>query len=331
MIDVALDTRETSHMSVGMTTYVRKLHAWLPQVAPDLRFAFLGSGDNFDLAEQVALPFALAGRRPRLAHIPSPFVPLVMPVPYLVTIHDVIDLEYPGYAKAKVRPYYRFGVGPVVRRARGVITDDVATVDALQRYLGVDPRRVHVIPLGSDDAVGDIVPMRRPRPFFLSVGNHRPHKNLATLIAAWAALPHDRPADLLLTGPADLGAMPARDNGEIVFLGELEHEALRSYYAGAAAYVQPSFREGFGLPILEAMRAGAPVIASITAVPAILAPFAMQFDPHDGDALRDAMVRVLDDPETMRDRGRTARGATLDLTWSETARRTADVYRSLIA
>ncbi len=150
MIDVALDVRETSHMSAGMLAYVRALRKLLPRVAPDLRLAEFGSGDNFDAAEQLGMPLALARARPRLVHFPTPFVPRVVPVPHVVTVHDVIDLEFPQYAKRKVGPYFRRIVGPVLRSARAVITDDDATVGLLERFLHVDPARVRVVPLGVD-------------------------------------------------------------------------------------------------------------------------------------------------------------------------------------
>ena len=137
-------------MSAGMLAYVRALRTLLPRVAPDLQLAEFGSGDNFDAAEQLGMPLALARLRPRLVHFPSPFVPRVVPAPHVVTVHDVIDLEFPQYAKRKVGPYFRQVVGPVLRSARAVITDDDATVALLERYLRVDPARVRVVPLGVD-------------------------------------------------------------------------------------------------------------------------------------------------------------------------------------
>jgi len=330
---VAFDARTTSHMSVGMTTYVRKLVEHLPRVAPDLRFAFIGNGDNFDLAEQVGLPLAIMRARARLAHIPSPYVPLLIPVPFLLTIHDLIDLHYPAYGKRKVGPYFRFGVAPVARRARAIITDDAATVADLEKYLGVDPACVRVIALGVDlPALPP--PFAHPRPYVLNVGNHRPHKNLLALVRAWASLPASRDVDLFFTGECDVGEAFAgytRERGAIVFRGACSEHELLALYRGAAAYVHPALREGFGLPLLEAMRAGTPVIASRGALPEILAPYGHAFAADDLDTLRSLLLRALDDPTAMRADALAAQAATAELTWERTARATADIYRELLA
>lgn len=328
---IALDVRETSHMSAGMTAYVRQLRAWLPRVAPDLTVVPVGRGDNFDPAEQVLLPLACARSGAALVHLPTPFVPLVVPRPFVVTIHDLIDLTYPQFGKRKVEPYYRWVVGPVLRRARAVITDDGATVADLERFLGVDPRRVRVIPLGVDPSAAPAEPARRTRPYLLYVGNRRPHKDLATLVAAWASLPAERELDLVFTGTPDGALAASRERGEIAFLGAPDDAELRRWYAGAAAYVHPALREGFGLPMLEALREGAPLIAARSAVPAVLLPYAATFAASDVAALRAALVRLLDDPAGARARAHTGQLAARELTWEHTARLTAELYRELVA
>jgi glycosyltransferase involved in cell wall biosynthesis len=329
---VALDVRETSHTSAGMLQYVRALRAHLPHVAPDLRIATTGSGDNFDLAEQVGLPLAIARLRPRLVHFPTLYVPRVVPAPYVVTIHDLIDLEYPAYGKRKVGPYWRWLVGPVLRGARAVITDDDATVALLQRYVGVDPRRARVVPLGIDAPTPLPAPAQRPRPYFLYAGNHRPHKDLPTLVRAWETLPETYAVDLLMTGPAEAAfAGACRAQGELVFLGERAEGELWSLQRGAAAYVHAALREGFGLPLLEALRAGTPVLAAEPAVPRVLAPHVERFAAGDVAALRALMARALDGEPALRARAAHGNAATADLTWERTVRATAEVYRELLA
>jgi glycosyltransferase involved in cell wall biosynthesis len=331
--DLALDVRETSHMSAGMLAYVRALRRWLPRIAPDLALAEFGSGDNFDRAEQLAMPLALARSRPRLVHFPTPFVPRFVTVPHVVTVHDVIDLEFPQYAKRKVGPYWRHVVGPVLRSARAVITDDDATVELLERFLRVDPVRVRIVPLGVDAPEPMPDPVVRPRPYLFYAGNHRPHKDLATLIAAWASLPDAAAVDLILTGPENpalRGARPAH-GGELVFAGEKSTADVWRFHRGALAYVQPALREGFGLPLLEALRAGTPAIASDAATPAVLAPYVNGYAAHDVAALRALLLRAVEDRASFAAEAECARDATAHLTWVRTARATADVYRELLA
>jgi glycosyltransferase involved in cell wall biosynthesis len=329
MTTVAFDARETSHMSAGVLTYSRKLRAWLPRVAPDVRVIPVGGGDNFDLAEQIGLPLAILRARARLAHFPTAFVPRFAPRPYVVTVHDLIDLHYPQYVKRKVGPYVRAVVAPAVRAAAAVITDDDATVADLERFLGVDPRRVRVIALGEDDPPEPPEAVLRPRPYVLYVGNRRPHKNLPVLVAAWSQLAGGPAVDLVLTGPPDDALRAERGPGEIVFLGELGDAELRRWYAGAAVYAHPALREGFGLPLLEAMRCGAPVVASHGALPRVLAEHAAAVDASDVAAWRAALAAILADPAAARVAARAACEATRALTWERTARLTAAVYREI--
>jgi glycosyltransferase involved in cell wall biosynthesis len=329
MIAVAFDARETSHMSAGVLNYSRKLREWLPRVAPDVVVIPVGGGDNFDVAEQVGLPLEIARSGAKLAHFPTIFVPRFVPGRYIVTVHDLIDLHFPQFVKPQVAPYLRAFVAPVLRGARLVLTDDESTVEDLERFLGVDPQRVRVIPLGNDDPAGTAIPIQRPRPYLLYVGNRRPHKNLATLVRAWSELPPERAVDLVLSGAPDESLRAARGPGELVFLGEQTDEQLRRWYAGAAAYAHPALREGFGLPLLEAMRNGAPVVATRDAMPRVLADHAVLVDAYDVAAWRAALTAYLDDPAGARAAAHAAQAATSELTWERTTRLTAAAYREI--
>lgn len=329
---IALDVRETSHMSMGMLQYARAIAARVPTLAPDLSFARFGSGDNFDLDEQLRMPLWMLQNRPQIVHFLSVYTPRVIPARYIVTIHDLIDLHYPQFGKKKVGPYYRNVVAPVARGAARVIVDDEATIADCERFLGVDPARVRVVPLGVDDPPVE-KPFTHRRPYVLYVGNRRPHKDLRTLYAAWQAMHAPRPIDLMLSGENDdnLHQRERRDDGgEIVFLGERTDAELRAVYASAIAYVHPALREGFGLPLLEATRSGAPVIAAEPSIPGVLRPYVIGFAAGDADALRRELNGAFQRPDVARERARIAQEATRDLTWDRCALRTIDVYRELL-
>ncbi len=328
---IALDARITRQLSTGMQTYVRELVARLPSAAPDLEFVTFTGGGNFGWAEHVRLPLAVRAAAPALTHFLSQYTPVLMPRPYVVTIHDLIHLLFPENFKSKVGPYYRTVVRHIAGRAARVITDDVRTVADLQRFLGVAPERVRVVPLGVQDVfLQPAVPHRGPRPYFLYSGNHREHKDLPTLFEAWEALPEDISADLLITGPHDFGRRFLRRNGEVIALGNVPAGELAGYYAGAVALVHPALREGFGLPMLEAMAAGCPVIACADALPSVLEGPALTFPAHGAAEASRAMQRVLADQGLRMKLVNEGRARAAEFTWDRCARETASVYREVV-
>lgn len=331
--DIALDARLTRQMSVGMKAYAAELAARLPRVAPDLRFSVLSHGQNFSSDEQIGMPLALRRMRPRFTHFLSVYAPVLAPGPFAITIHDLIHLRYPAFFKKKVGLYYQTVVRAVCARAARVITDDERTVDDLKRFLGVPREKIRVIPLGCDDAyLCTIVPERAARPFFLYAGNHREHKDLPTLLAAWAALPPDLSVDLYLTGEDDLSPEQrvTRVRGDIRFLGDVGVERLAGLYAACAALVHPALCEGFGLPMLEAGAAGARVIACEDAVPTVLRPYVACFAAHDVAGLRALMERALAGGEAERGARTALREASRALTWDRCAVATAEAYRDVL-
>jgi glycosyltransferase involved in cell wall biosynthesis len=326
MIDVALDTRETTHMSVGMRQYAHELAERLPRVAPDLRFGDFGHGDNFDWAEQVGIPFEILRLSPRLVHFLSPFAPIAVPAPYVVTIHDLIDLNYPQWTKRKAHWYFANVVRYVARKALCVITDDEATALDLERYYGLPRERIAIVPLGVD--LPPVEPVRRPASYVIYAGNRRPHKDLRTILEAWNRVDERLELDLVLTGEVDAAFQSTRDRGRIIFLGELTHDDVLRWIAGASALVHAALREGFGLPLLEASRLGTPVICAQTAVPDVLREHVATFAAGDGAALASAIEAVLrGEGDT---RARKARNDTSVLTWDRCAEATAAVYRRFL-
>ena len=331
---IGLDARLTRQLSAGMQTYVRELVARLPSVAPEYAYVTFERGGNFGFAEQVKLPRAMRRAKLDLIHLLSQYAPVFVPRPFVVTIHDLIHLRFPQYFKSKVGPYYATVVRRTCARASRVITDDERTIDDLREFLGVDPAKVRVIPLGAAEAFqAGAEPRVRARAYVLYVGNHREHKDLTTLFDAWSALPETLEVDLLVTGPDDFAGelqRRRRSGREIVALGDVSTTELAAYYAGARAFVMPALREGFGLPILEAMTVGCPVVACEDAVPRPLAAAALRFSARDGAQLRGHLERLLGDEVFRREIVERGRHAASALTWDRCARATADVYGEVL-
>lgn len=358
---VILDARITRQMSVGMIAYVRELVHHLPTVAPDLEFVALANealpaapgvqivqipqriAVNGSIGEQFQLPHVMRehARPGSLVHLMSVYAPRTTPRPYVYTIHDLIHRRFPQYFKWKVRPYYAFVAGPVARGARAVITDARATVPDLQRYLGVRANAARVVPLGVDArfALSDadrarLAPLARARfsldiPYVMYAGNHREHKNLETLAAAWQRV--GQPCDLVLTEDMPFAFeldRYAKTSGRIVRVGHISDEELLALYAGCAATVQPSLYEGFGLTVLEGMAAGAPLIVAQT--PALLevaGDAALTFPPRDVNALVQALDRTLASGPAIEDLRARGRARAAAYSWQRTARETAAIYR----
>jgi glycosyltransferase involved in cell wall biosynthesis len=257
------------------------------------------------------------------------YAPLLAPRPFVITIHDLIHLHFPQFFKRKVGPYYQIVVRSVCARADRVLTDDERTIEDLQRFLGVPEEKVRVVPLGCDDLYrmeGEGEPVERP--FFLYVGNHLPHKDLPTLLAAWASLPQHHAVDLYITGEDDLPVewRVERNWGAIHFLGAVTTERLAGLYRSCAALVHPALREGFGLTMLEAAAAGARVIACEDSVPMVLRSYVDRFPAHDVRTLAALMHQAL---ETGAKHPR-LREVAQALGWDRCARATAEVYREVL-
>ena len=333
MIDVAVDARVTRRMSSGVRVYLRELLQGLPAAAPDLRVAGVGWGENFGFAEQIGLPRAIADSRAKIVHYPTTFAPLLRARPYVLTIHDLIHLRCAALFGRATALHYRYVGAPLARGATRLLMGDVRTVGDCERFLGVGAERCRVVPLGYDPQLLEAAPpLNLERPFFLYAGNHKPHKNLSTLYAAWSALPPHLAVDLRVTGSGDaaLSEHYVRPHGQLIFTGHLSPLDLRRHYRAALAYVHPALIEGFGIPMLEAAVVGTPVIASATAIPSIVEPFAVTFAADDVGELRALLHEAIRNPGVLHARAAEGVIPLRAYTWDRFAARTAAVYREVL-
>ena len=329
--DVAIDVRRTRRMSVGTRVYLDELLRGLPTAAPELRIASVGRGENFGFGEQIGLPLELSRLQPRLVHYPTLFAPAIRAQPYVATVHDLIHLRHPEFFSRATALFYATLGGVVARGARLLCMGDERTIDDCERYLRVPRARCRVVPLGFDRALLTTTARASgERPYFFYAGNHRPHKNLVTLYTAWSRL--EGPVDLVLTGAdePEVRTIFARPDAAIRFLGDVSNETLWAHYRGALAYVQPALAEGFGIPMLEALAVGTPVIASEEAVPTIVRPYATTFPARNATALCGVLQAAIDAPAGPRRLASEGAVAVRAYTWDRFAAATAAVYHEVL-
>jgi glycosyltransferase involved in cell wall biosynthesis len=333
VIDVAIDGRVTRRMSFGVRAYLDQLLTRLPLVAPDVAVARVGSGGNFGPAEQIGLPFSILSSGAKIAHFPTTFAPLLRPRPYVLTIHDLIHLRYAALFGIDTALHYQLVGIPLARGAVRLLMGDARTMRDCEALLGVRPERCRVVPLGYDPALlEDTPPLPVERPFLFYAGNHKAHKNLAALYAAWAAIAPQREIDLRVTGVGDaqLARRFTRSRGRLILSGHLAPEQLRRHYRAALAYVHPALTEGFGIPMLEAAVLGTPVIASTGAVPSIVEPYAATFDAPNVAQLTVLLDDLVRDPAPFAARAAEGVQPLRVYTWDRFAACTAAVYREVI-
>lgn len=325
MIHVALAARATTRASAGMRAYTRALLERMPRVAPDVEIVPVTS-------PLAAHPLALRAARAQLVHLPYLDAAPLVPRPYVAMVHDLIHLRFPEHFSRATAAYWRWMAIPLYRGAERILVSDPRVADDCVTLLEIPRERVRIVPLGYGDDVPTAEPWIAERPYLFYAGNHRPHKGLDTLYAAWHALPEDAAIDLVLTGPDEPAVRSrfARRNGTIAFLGDVDDATLARRYRGALAYVQPSLAEGFGIPALEAAVAGTPVLATACAVPVFVEPFARTFAPGDAGALAALVQELLRDPAPARERAAEGAVSLRAYTWDRFAASTAAVYREVV-
>ena len=324
---------------------------WLAALGPRVQPVVTGAG-NYSVREQIEVPWRLWRAGVDLFHTPHYVLPVLVPCPSVVTVHDCIHLMFPQYLPNRFAySYARTSIRMAARRATRILTVSESSKRDILRFCRIPPDKVTVIYNAIDDRFREPPPAEeieriRERfqlhePFVLYVGNVKPHKNLERLIEAIHHL-HENGYDslkLLVIGSdiskyAELRRAVHRYNLHkyVRFLGFMPDATLAVLYRLAAVFVFPSLYEGFGLPPLEAMASGAPVVTSnVSSLPEVAGDAAVLVDPRDPRAIADGIRRVLTEPglrETMRAKG-LARAA--DFSWDRSIRRIRQIYGEVAA
>jgi len=345
----------------GIGRYLREVlraaaaRGWRCTVYGDARTALTGAPPGVALArlmapgtrwwDQVALPRALARDGAQVFLSPYYKGPIATPCPVVLTIHDLYFIGYGGRRSwrdavltAAARVY--------ARRARAIVTDSEHSRRAVVERLGVDPAKVTVIgvAVGAEFVPTPLSGAARARygvgaSYVLFVGNFMPHKNVDGLLRAWASLPATLRAAhrLVLAGgdtarraPLERLARALDVTASVVFPGRIEDADLPGLYSACAAFVLPSHDEGFGLPAVEAMACGAPVIVSDRgALPEVAGPGAAVVDAGAEGALAAALARVLREPEHREALRRRGRARAADFAPDRTAGRVLDLLHTV--
>ncbi len=303
----------------------------------------------YSLAELWRLALGARRDRAQLFHAPHYVCPPVLACPAVVTIHDLIHLRFPDWRGRPVAPLYaRVMLRLAVWRAARVITVSESTRRDLERRLGARPERIRVIPNGVTSHFGPAADAAALQaglgelglapPYLLFVGNPMPHKNLGRLLDAFAGLP---PAlgPLVVAGvrpaarPALERALEARGlRGRVRVLAPLPEAVMPRLYQGASLLVIPSLWEGFGLPALEAMACGTPVVASDRgALPEVVGDAGVLVDPTNVDALREAMYNLAVHTPLRAALRAAGLARARAFSWRHAAGATVAVYREVLA
>lgn len=303
---------------------------------------------EFTFAEQTGLKRQIEALRPDLVHFPAVQQPVWLSpsITVVTTMQDLTTLRFRNPAKNPLvfmlkQQVYRWVNQRVAHRSELLITPSEFVRQDVARFSGVAPDKITVTLESADDlpSPAEAVDGLQDTAFIMYVGRPTPHKNLERLIQAFARLQQDRPGlHLVLAGKRDANydrhaaAITEQGIPNVVFTGFISDQQLRWLYEHCQAYVFPSLSEGFGLPGLEAMRHGAPVVSSdATCLPEVYGDAALYFDPLDTDDMAAKIQAMLDDDALRRSYIAKGRARAATFSWRRMAEQTLAVYRQALA
>jgi glycosyltransferase involved in cell wall biosynthesis len=364
-VRIGIDARKLHDFGIG--TYIRNLVRHLARIDRQTEYVLFCRGDdrtslgsvgenfrtvvetagNYSVAEQVRVPLALRREGVTLFHAPHYVLPPLVSCRSVVTIHDCIHLMFPQYLPNRLaHAYARTAISLAARRATRVLTVSESSKRDILRFVKMPPDKIDVIYNAYDERFGvepreeDVVRVRERYQlhdeFVLYAGNVKPHKNLERLIQAFD-LVRRRGLDhlkLILIGDeiskyAALRRAVHRHqlHKYVRFLGYLPEGTLAVMYRLAGVFVFPSLYEGFGLPPLEAMASGTPVVTSnLSSLPEVAGDAAVLVDPYEPAAIADGIYRVLTDESLRRNLRQRGLARARQFSWEASVRRVREIY-----
>ncbi len=367
---IGIDARRLHDFGIG--TYIRNLLRQLARLDRQSEFVVLcqprdldalsSLGDNFrarpehartySIAEQITIPLALRRERVDLFHAPHYVLPPLVRCRSVVTIHDCLHLMFPQYLSSRLAPMYaRVSITLAARRATRVLTVSESSKRDILRFVDVPADKIDVIYNSYDERFGvepreeDVVRVREryqlQDEFVLYAGRVKPHKNLERLIEAFdivrrSGLDHLK---LILIGDeisrytALRRAVHAHQLHKYVrFLGYQPEETLAIMYRLASVFAFPSLYEGFGLPPLEAMASGTPVVTSnASSLPEVVGDAALLVEPRDPHSIADGIRRVLCDQRLRSELRAKGLVRASQFSWETSVRRIREIYELAVA
>jgi glycosyltransferase involved in cell wall biosynthesis len=364
-VRIGIDARKLHDFGIG--TYIRNLLRQLARLDRETEFvvfcrsddreALTSLGENFrpvterapnySVAEQLSIPLAVRREGVTLFHAPHYVLPPLVHCRSVVTIHDCIHLMFPQYLPSRLAlQYARTSISLATRRATRVMTVSESSKRDILRFVDAPADKIDVIYNAYDERFTvepreeDVVRVRERYQlhdeFVLYAGNVKPHKNLERLIDAFD-LVRKRGMDhlkLVIIGD-DISKYTALRRAVhqhqlhkfVRFLGYLPEETLAVMYRLAGVFVFPSLYEGFGLPPLEAMASGTPVVTSnVSSLPEVAGDAAVLVDPYDAQAIADGIYRVLSDETLRRDLRKKGVARAGMFSWETSVRRVHKIY-----
>jgi len=366
---LGIDARKIADYGIG--SYLQGLLGALARLDPPVQIVVMVGSDGrhelpelperwrivevdapgYSIKEQAAVLAAALRTRVDALHVPHYVLPWLLPRRMVVTVHDIIHVLFPEFMPSSLGfAYARLSIRAAVRRARRIVTVSQTTADDLTRLFGATSERLRVIPLGvqaefcarsanrEDDTL--LARLEVAAPYLLHVGNHKPHKNAEGLLKAYQLLANDRrgsvPPLLMVGGFPPDGELARRAQamglaGKVRCLGHVERAELAALFRGAVAFVYPTLYEGFGLPVLEAMACGVPVVAGdIQAVQEVAGDAVLRVNPRDIVELAGAVRRILGHADLRRELCARGLARAREYSWAKAAEATLAVYRSVL-